>query len=85
MQIVVQEGNALVSLIQPIQAPDESLRTTTVHTISGPVKVYYRDHELIRIEAREGALEITPASIGALTWIKKERRYQLKVGTAGSE
>ena len=39
MQIVVQEGEASVSLIMPIQAPDESLRTTRVHSVAGPVKV----------------------------------------------
>ena len=80
MQIVVQEGEVLISLISPIQAPDESLRTTTVHSVAGQVKVYYRDHEVIRIEAREGALELLPSAIGALTWVKKDRRYQLKVG-----
>ncbi len=80
MQIVVQEGEVLVSLIAPIQAPDESLRTTTVHSVSGPAKVFYRDQELIRIEARDGALEILPVSIGALTWVTKTRRYQLKIG-----
>jgi len=80
MQIIVQEGEVLISLISPIQAPDESLRTTTIHSVSGAAKVYYRDLELIRIEAREGTLEILPASIGAVTWVKKDRRYQLKVG-----
>lgn len=80
MQIVVQEGEVQISLIAPIQAADESLRTTTVHSVSGPAKVYYRDHELIRIEAREGSLEILPAAIGAVTWISRGRRYQLKVG-----
>ncbi|NLE10370.1 MAG: hypothetical protein GX630_02585 [Actinobacteria bacterium] len=80
MQIVVQEGEVQISLMQPIQAPDESLRTNTVHSISGPVKVYYRDHEIIRIEARDGNLEILPAAVGGITWISKGRRYQLKVG-----
>jgi hypothetical protein len=80
VQIVVQEGRALVSLVTPIQAPDESLRTTTVQSLSGPVKVYYRDHEIIRLEARDGALEVPPSSIGGITWVEKERRYQLKVG-----
>jgi hypothetical protein len=78
MQIIVQEGEVLVSLTTPIQAPDESLRTTSVHTVSGPAKVYYRDMELIRVEARDGNLEILPSSIGALTWVKRDRRYQLK-------
>jgi hypothetical protein len=87
MHIVVQEGEVLVSLIAPIQAPDESLRTTTVQSVSGPAKVFYRDYEIIRIEARGGALEILPSAIGALSWIRKDRRYQLKVGSQppGSE
>ena len=80
MQIIVQEGDVQISLIAPIQAPDESLRTTTVHVVSGPAKVYYRDQEMIRVEAREGNLEILPAAIGGLTWVTKGRRYQLKVG-----
>jgi hypothetical protein len=78
MQIIVQEGEVLVSLTSPIQAPDESLRTTSVNTVSGPVKAYYRDMELIRVEAREGNLELLPTIIGAVTWVKKDRRYQLK-------
>ena len=81
MQIVVQEGEASVSLMAPVQAPDESLRTTTVQSVVGPVKVFYRDFEIVRIEAREGAMEIMPAAIGAITWLKKERRYQLKPGS----
>jgi hypothetical protein len=78
MQIIVQEGEVLVSLTSPIQAPDESLRTTSVHTVSGPAKVYYKDMEVIRIEARDGNLEILPNAIGAVTWVKRDRRYQLK-------
>jgi hypothetical protein len=78
MQIIVQEGEVLVSLTSPIQAPDESLRTTSVNTVSGPVKAYYRDMELIRVEDREGNLELLPTIIGAVTWVKKDRRYQLK-------
>jgi hypothetical protein len=81
MHIVVQEGEASVSLMAPVQAPDESLRTTTVQSVVGPVKVFYRDFEIVRIEAREGAMEIMPAAIGAITWLKKERRYQLKPGS----
>jgi hypothetical protein len=80
VQIVVQEGRALISLMTPIQAPDENLRTTTVQSVSGPVKVYYRDYEVILVEARDGALEILPSCIGAVTWTAKERRYQLKLG-----
>jgi hypothetical protein len=78
MQIIVQEGEVLISLTSPIQAPDESLRTTSVHTVSGPAKVFYRDMELIRVEARDGNLEILPSSIGAVTWVRRDRRYQLK-------
>ncbi len=36
MQIVVQEGEVLISLISPIQAPDENLRTTTVQSVRAP-------------------------------------------------
>jgi hypothetical protein len=79
MQIVVQEGDVLISLVSPIQAADENLRTTTLQSVSGPAKVYYRDHEMIRIEVRDGALEILPQAIGAVTWVKKDRRYQLKL------
>jgi hypothetical protein len=81
MQIIVQEGDASVSLVIPIQAPDENLRTTTVSSISGPVKVYYRDFEVVRLDAREGALEILPSAIAAITWTKKDRCYQLKNGS----
>jgi hypothetical protein len=61
VQIVVQEGRALISLVTPIQAPDENLRTTTVQSVSGLVKVM-------------------PSAIGGITWVQKDRRYQLKVG-----
>ena len=61
MQIVVQEGEASVSLTTTIQAPDDSLRTTSLNILTGAVKVYYRDFEIIRVEARDGALEITAA------------------------
>jgi hypothetical protein len=44
------------------------------------VKVFYRDFEIIRIEARDGALELTPAVIATISWVRKDRRYQLKVG-----
>jgi hypothetical protein len=81
MHMIVQEGEASVSLVAPIQAPDESLRTTTAHSVVGHVKVYYRDFEVVLVEAREGALEIMPAAIGAITWLKKDRRYQLKSGS----
>jgi hypothetical protein len=80
MQMIVQEGDASISLVTPIQAPDENLRTTEVSTVVGPIKVYYRDFEVIRIDAREGALEIMPAAIAAITWTRKDRCYQLKSG-----
>ena len=80
MQIVVQEGNASVSLTMTIQAPDDSLRTNSMNVVTGPVKVFYRDFEIIRIEARDGALELTPAVIATISWVRKDRRYQLKVG-----
>lgn len=80
MQIVVQEGEVLISLVAPIQATDENLRTTTSQTVAGQAKVYYRDHEVILVEAREGNLEILPAAIGAVSWVRKDRRYQLKLG-----
>jgi len=81
VQIVVQEGEVLISLISPVQATDDNLRTNTVQTVAGPAKVYYRDQEIVRIEAREGALEILPAAVGAVSWVRKDRRYQLKIGT----
>ncbi len=80
MQIIVQEGEASVSLMTPVHAPDESLRTTSVQNIVGQVKVYYRDFELIRVEARDGALEVYPACVGSVSWIRKDRCYQLKPG-----
>jgi hypothetical protein len=80
MQIIVQEGEASVSLLAPIQAPDENLRTNTVGSVSGPVKVYYRDFEVIRVDTREGSLEIMPVAIAAISWIRKDRCYQLKSG-----
>jgi hypothetical protein len=42
--------------------------------------VFYRDFEVIRVEARDGALEITPAAVASITWLRKDRRYQLKLG-----
>ena len=80
MQIVVQEGEASVSLTIAIQAPDDSLRTNSLNIVTGPVKVFYRDFEVIRVEARNGALEITPAVVASITWLRKDRRYQLKLG-----
>jgi hypothetical protein len=80
MQIIVQEGEASVSLTMAIQAPDDSLRTNSLNIVTGPVKVFYRDFEVIRVEARDGALEITPAVVASITWLRKDRRYQLKLG-----
>jgi hypothetical protein len=80
MHIVVQEGEASISLVTPVQAPDDSLRTTTITNFVGPVKVYYRDFEVVQVEARDGALELLPATIGAISWLQKGRRYQLKHG-----
>jgi hypothetical protein len=80
MQVIVQEGEASVSLTLTIQAPDDSLRTNSFDVITGPVKVFYRDFEVIRIEAREGALELTPAAVASISWLRKDRRYQLKLG-----
>ena len=78
MAIIVQEGEASVSLLAPVQAPDDSLRTSSMQTVAGPVKVFYRDFEIIRVEARGGDLELLPAAIGAIAWSSKDRRYQLK-------
>jgi hypothetical protein len=79
MHVVVQEGEASVTLRSPIQAPDDSLRSTSISNFSGYVKVYYRDFEMIHMEAREGSLEIPVAAIGAISWTKREKRYQLKL------
>ena len=78
MHFIVQEGEASVSLVTPIQAPDGNLRTSTVSSVVGPVKVFYKDLEVVLVEAREGALEITPAAVAAISWLRKDRRYQLK-------
>jgi hypothetical protein len=80
MQVVVQEGEASVSLTMAIQAPDDSLRTTSLNILTGPVKVFYRDFEMVRVEARDGALEILPPAVASITWLRKDRRYQLKLG-----
>lgn len=80
MQVIVQEGEASVSLSVAIQAPDDSLRTTSLNILTGPVRVFYRDFELVRVEARGGALEIFPPAIASITWLRRDRRYQLKTG-----
>jgi hypothetical protein len=81
MQVIVQEGRAIVSLTAPIQAHDDALRTTSIREMTEEVKVYYRDYEMVRIEARDGAIEILPSALAGLFWIEKGRRYQLKVGS----
>lgn len=78
MHIIVQEGEASISLVTSVQAPDDSLRSNTITNFVGPVKVYYRDFELVQVEAREGMLELLPGAIGAISWLQKGRRYQLK-------
>ena len=78
MHIIVQEGEASVSLVTPIQAPDDSLRSNTITNFVGPIKVYYRDFEMVQVEARDGMLELLPAAVGAISWLTKGRRYQLK-------
>lgn len=81
MQIIVQEGRAVLSLSAPIQAPDEALRTTSIHELTDDVKIYYRDYEVIKAEAREGTIEILPSSLVGVFWVEKGRRYQLKTGS----
>jgi hypothetical protein len=78
MPIIVQEGEASVSLLASVQAPDGSLRTNSLQTVTGTVKVFYRDFEIVRVEARDGDLELLPGAIGAIAWVRKDRRYQLK-------
>lgn len=80
MQIIVQEGRAILSLIQPIQAHDEALRSTTIREMTEEVKVFYRDYEVIRVEAREAQIEILPVALAGIFWLEKGRRYQLKIG-----
>jgi len=78
MQIIVQEGTAILSLSQEVQAHDDSLRSITIREMSEPVKVFYRDYEVIRVEVREGAIEVMPGSIASIYWIDRGKRYQLK-------
>lgn len=80
MQTIVQEGKAILSLITSIQVHDEALRSTTIHEFSEDVKVYYRDYEIIRIEARDGNIELLPNAVAGVFWVEKGRRYQLKAG-----
>jgi hypothetical protein len=78
MPIIVQEGEATVSLLGSVQAPDGSLRTNSLQTVARAVKVFYRDFEIVRVEARDGDLELLPGAIGAIAWARRDRRYQLK-------
>jgi hypothetical protein len=80
MQVIVQEGKAIVSLTAPIQAHDEMFRTTNIREMTEEVKVFYRDYEMVRLEARDGTIEILPSALAGLFWIEKGRRYQLKIG-----
>jgi hypothetical protein len=80
MLVIVQEGKAIVSLMAPLQAHDEALRTTNIREMTEEVKVFYRDYEMVRLEARDGAIEILPAALAGIFWIEKGRRYQLKIG-----
>ncbi len=83
MQIIVQEGKAILSLAVPIQAHDESLRTTTMQELTEEVKVYYRDYEVIRVECRGGDLEVIGSALSGIFWVEKGRRYQLQVKAEG--
>lgn len=78
MQIIVQEGNATLSLAEPIQAQDEALRSTSLREMTEDVKVFYRDYEIIRIEARAGTIEVLPPAVAGIFWLEKGRRYQLR-------
>lgn len=78
MQIIVQEGRAILSLISPIQAHDEALRSTTISEITEDVKVFYRDYEVVRVELRDGAMEILAPALAGIYWLEKGRRYQLQ-------
>jgi hypothetical protein len=81
MQIIVQEGRAIVSLRYPIQTHDDALRTTAINELTDEVKAYYRDHELIRVEMKDGAIDVVPSAIAGLFWVEKGRRYQLKAAS----
>jgi hypothetical protein len=80
MQIIVQEGSAILSLVSPIRVHDEALRSTSISEFTEEIKAYYRDFELVRIEAREGRLEVEPSNVASIFWLEKGRRYQLKTG-----
>lgn len=79
MQLIVQEGRAIVSLMAPIRAHDEVLRTNTFSEMTENVKVFYRDYEIVRVEMRDGTIEVLPQAIAGVFWIEKGRRYQLKL------
>lgn len=78
MQIIVQEGEAVLSLTAPLHVHDEALRATTVDEINSDVKVYYRDYEIVRAEARASSIEVLPSALAGIYWVEKGRRYQLK-------
>jgi hypothetical protein len=78
MQIIVQEGKAILSLAQDVQAHDECLRSITIKEMSEQVKVFYRDFEVVRVEVRDGAIEVLPPAIASIYWVDKGKRYQLK-------
>ncbi len=80
MQIIVQEGEASVSLVTPIQAPDDSLRTTNVQHVLGQVKVYYRDFEVYAWKRARGAWSCSPPSSGHQL-VAQRPCYQLKPGS----
>lgn len=81
MQVIVQEGRAIVSLIAPIHAHDEALRTTSFNEMTEEVKVFYRDYEMVRLEMREAGIEVLPQAVAGIFWLEKGRRYQLKLST----
>ena len=84
MQVIVQEGRAKVTLVAAVHAQDESLRSAAVNTLNEEIRAYYRDYEVVRIEARDGFLEIFPAALASIFWLEKARRYQLKSPTAAA-
>ena len=80
MQIIVQEGRSMLSLVSPMQAHDDALRTTTIHEMTDDVRVFYQDYALVRVEAKNGDIELNGSAIAGIFWIEKGRRYQLKTG-----
>jgi hypothetical protein len=78
MQIIVQEGRAVLTLISPIQAHDEALRSTALRELTEDVKVFYQDYAIVRVEARDGTMEVPAHALAGLVWVEKGRRYQLQ-------